>query len=99
MLSVVEQRERGFGRDPTLGFKFKMEQRLQCQKCKRVRYRNESTSMLSLMIPAIKSGNILENGKPEYLPVTFDDVLDRFFGIDDREFNCPFDNERTLAGL
>lgn len=99
ILSVVEQREKRFGIDPTSGFKFRLEQKLECLKCKKVRYRKEPTSMLSLVIPAVKSGIISENGKPEYLPVDFNTVLDRFFGVDIREFRCPFDNQTTEAGL
>lgn len=99
ILTLVEQKEKRFGIDPTSVFKFKLEQKLQCLKCSKVRYRNESTSMLSLVIPAVKSGNLLENGKPEYLPVDFDSVLERFFGVDLREFYCPFDNQKTEAGF
>ena len=99
MLSVVEQKEKSFGVDPTLGFKFKMEQKKQCLKCNRVGYRNENTSMLSLIVPSIKSGKILDSGKPEYLPVSFDNILDRYFAEDQRDFQCPFDNEKTIAGL
>ncbi len=85
--------------DPTLVFKFKMDQRLQCLKCNRVRYRKEPTSMISLSIPIINSGNLLENGKPEYVPVPFENVLERYFSMDVREFQCPFDNSKNEAGL
>jgi ubiquitin carboxyl-terminal hydrolase 5/13 len=99
ILSVVEQKEKRFNIDPTSVFKFQMEQKLKCFKCKKVRYRKESTSMLSMIVPAVKSGNILENGKPEYLPVEFNTVLERYFGADHREFTCPFDNQKTEAVL
>ena len=93
----MEQKERVFGHDPSSAFKFKMEQKLQCLKCEKVRYRNEQTTALTLRIPAKPSGKTLENGKPEYLAVSFDEVLETFFAHDSREFTCPNDNEKTLS--
>ncbi|KAH7923062.1 hypothetical protein BV22DRAFT_1048472 [Leucogyrophana mollusca] len=42
------------GAEPTESFAFGLEQRLECQACKRVRYRVDNMDALSLGVPAIK---------------------------------------------
>ena len=95
----MEQKERALDLKTTEGFNYKMEQRLECTTCHKVRYRNESTIGLTLRVPAVASGKTTENGKPDYLPASLEAILKDYFNDDSREFVCPQDKEKTVAKL
>ncbi|KAJ3034419.1 hypothetical protein HDV00_005039 [Rhizophlyctis rosea] len=96
MLSIVEQKERATGTDPTSIFKFALQQRLQCLECERVRYRSENNS--ALMVPlAAKVTGTDENGKKQYANLQFEECLATAVGDDVREFECPHDHQKTQA--
>ncbi|KAJ3293305.1 hypothetical protein HK104_004606 [Borealophlyctis nickersoniae] len=98
LVSIIEQKERAGGNDPTGIFKYSLEQRLQCFECERVRYRTESSSSLTLRVPAKKDSTKVADGqKPEYLPVGFDECLETVLGDEMREFQCPHDQSKTTA--
>ncbi len=99
LLSLMEQKERVIGTDPSSIFKFKQEEKLTCLQCQKARCRNQETMSLMLPVPAKASGNTLENGKPEYLPVSFDQILQGYFGGETREFQCPHDNSKTFSDV
>ena len=96
MLSMVEQKERATGEDPTSIFKFALQHRLQCLECERVGYRSENNSALTLPLPAKVTG-VDENGKKQYAPINFEEALAPFMGDDIREFQCPHDQRKTQA--
>ena len=59
--------------DPTQTFRFGLEQRLQCQECRKVRYRVDSTDVLSVPVPqrprSSGTSAAVDDTKPQ-----FDDV-------------------------
>jgi len=86
---------------PPQSFKFGMEQRLQCGRCKKVRYKTDDHDALSLAIPAkeivrIKSDE--ESGeKTEYEPIQLEACLQLFTQPDGLEYKCPSCNEIVVA--
>lgn len=80
--------------NPVNGFKFAMEQRLQCLRCKKVRYRTDEMDNISVPVPA----NMIEDAvntiegdalkKREYKSVTFKECLDRFTEPEVVELTC-----------
>ncbi|KAJ3052533.1 hypothetical protein HK097_006099 [Rhizophlyctis rosea] len=96
MLSIVEQKERATGTDPTSIFKFALQHRLQCLECERVGHRSENNSALTLPLLAKVIG-VDENGKKQYAPVNFEEALASTLGDDIREFQCPHDQRKTQA--
>ncbi|TPX64195.1 hypothetical protein SpCBS45565_g06069 [Spizellomyces sp. 'palustris'] len=99
LISVVEQKERAGGVDPSSIFQFTVEHRLQCLECQRVRYRTEKNSSLTLRVPAkkVEDGESTEADKPQYMPVSFDECLATVFNDDVRDYKCPHDNGDTTA--
>ncbi|KAJ3016522.1 hypothetical protein HKX48_003997 [Thoreauomyces humboldtii] len=99
LTSLVEQKERAGGRDPSTIFKFDVEQRLQCLECEKVRYRTEKNTSLTLRVPAKRTnpGELKEGEKPEYAPITFEDCLATFCNDDIREHKCPHDKRDVSA--
>ena len=73
-----------------------MQNKLQCQDCKRVQYSTNTSGTLILQIPAIKDG-LDESGKVKYKDVKLLDILDQYFSPDSRNFTCPHDMKPTEA--
>jgi ubiquitin carboxyl-terminal hydrolase 5/13 len=96
MLSLMQQREKPMGTDSTKGCTFQMESRMQCLECERVQYRTNATTSIILPVPAIKDGEPVD-GKVQYKPVKFMDLIGNYFEADMREYNCPIDNSKTTA--
>jgi hypothetical protein len=86
---------------PPESFKFGMEQRLQCGKCKRVRYKVDSQDAISLAIPAKEIVSMDESKdeekKTEYEPVELTTCLDLFTQADGLEYKCPSCNDTVVA--
>ena len=83
--------------DPTKGFGFVIEQRIQCLNCKKVRYRTDEQDNISIPVPARKSDGgagqateILEAAKKErFAAVTLKECLDIFTGEEIVQLTCP----------
>lgn len=97
LLNVIEQKERNSG-DPTKAFQFKVEQRLQCVQCEKVRYNSNSCSGLILPVPATIL-SVADDGKKQYAPLEFSKCLDSYFEQEMRPFSCPEDQEATSASF
>lgn len=79
--------------DPTVSFRFVMEQRLQCLNCRRVRYRDDVQDNISILVPARKiEGKELQDGSEEakdvYKSVTLEECLDHFTAEDVVQLSC-----------
>jgi ubiquitin carboxyl-terminal hydrolase 5/13 len=94
---MMEQKERVMGMDSSSIFKFKLEEKLTCLQCQKARCRHQEALALMLPVPAKSSGLFLENGKPEYLPVTLRQILDGYFAGETREFHCPHDKTNVFS--
>lgn len=77
------------GADPTLPFRFALEQRLQCRGCKKVRYSTNEQDNLMVILPMekepLKDG---EEGPAPWKPVSFKQCLDDFTGVEIVELTC-----------
>ena len=52
MIKTIQQKERSFsGNDPTKLFEFSLQQKLQCNECKRVKYSNVKQTEVSVPMP------------------------------------------------
>lgn len=84
--------------DPTRAFRFVMEQRLQCLKCKKVRYSIDEQDNISVPVPIRKIPakaalfNEAENidTVDEYQPVSLKECLDNFTAEETVELTCTF---------
>lgn len=83
--------------DPTLAFRFVMEQRLQCLSCKKVRYSCDEQDNISIPVPIEKlpaKSSGPAGGEPttvvdEYRPVTLKECLESFTAEETVELTCP----------
>ncbi|KAF9110895.1 hypothetical protein BGX27_005734 [Mortierella sp. AM989] len=94
LIKIISQNERTTGRDPTKAFEFSNEQRLQCNKCRKVRYSRDTTTALSIAVPAIKKAN---TGEEEYESVTFERCLGTYVAPEVLPYSCPSCQTRTTA--
>ncbi|KAI9094317.1 hypothetical protein DFS34DRAFT_628945 [Phlyctochytrium arcticum] len=106
LTSIVQQKERSTGNDPSQIFDFSLEQRLQCLECEGVRYRAEKNSSLTLRVPAKKKQVAelagVEPGDEEkknqaYEDVSFEECLSTVLSDEVREYKCPHDKADTQA--
>jgi len=82
--------------DPTKAFQFVMEERLQCLKCQKVRYRTDEQDNISIPVPLKKAAKQtatedgVDNGNEvdEYEPVTLKQCLDSFTATEIVELTC-----------
>ncbi|CAG8554927.1 18608_t:CDS:10 [Acaulospora morrowiae] len=97
LITTIERKEHNnLDNDPTNVFKFTAQQRLQCLECRRVRYRDNTESYISIPVPA-KKIKTNDDGKDEYESVTFEQCL-QFFAADSTiEYLCPACNRKTNA--
>ncbi|KAI9321020.1 hypothetical protein BX666DRAFT_1851467 [Dichotomocladium elegans] len=78
--------------DPTKEFDFAVEQRLQCDKCKKVRYQTDNTNSISVGVPARQVGEDM------YEPVDIYECLDTFVAEERVDgYSCPSCKEKTTA--
>ncbi|KAF9084195.1 hypothetical protein BGX23_010750 [Mortierella sp. AD031] len=95
LIKIISQSEHATGRDPTKTFEFSNEQRLQCNECKKVRYSRDSTTALSIGVPATKKESSGEEN--EYESVTFEQCLDTYVSPEILPYNCPSCQKSTTA--
>ncbi|KAF9170693.1 hypothetical protein BGX21_006293 [Mortierella sp. AD011] len=95
LIKIISQNERTTGRDPTKTFEFSNEQRLQCNKCKKVRYSRDNTTALSIVVPATKKTGA--DGEEAYESVTLEQCLDTYVAAEFIPYNCPNCKESTTA--
>ncbi|KAI5295380.1 hypothetical protein KEM52_001599 [Ascosphaera acerosa] len=75
-------------RNPVEAFRFALEQKLQCQDCKRVKYRTDVQDNLSLSVPTrISSQSTAED--PIFEPVTLRGCLDEYTKPETVDMACP----------
>ncbi|KAG0058994.1 hypothetical protein BGZ89_000800 [Linnemannia elongata] len=96
LIKIISQSERTTGRDPTKTFEFSNEQRLQCNECKKVRYSRDSTTALSIAVPATKKA-ISSGEEDEYESVTFEQCMDAYVAAETLPYNCPSCQKSTTA--
>lgn len=96
LIKIISQSERTTGRDPTKTFEFSNEQRLQCNECKKVRYSRDSTTALSIAVPATKKATS-SGDEDEYESVTFEQCLDAYVAAEALPYNCPSCQKSTTA--
>lgn len=65
-----------------------MEQRLQCNDCKKVRYRTDAMDVVSVAVPATEKGKD-GDGKVLYEEVQLRQCLDALLGTEALEYACP----------
>lgn len=79
--------------DPTEVFKFGLEQRLQCETCRRVRYRVDGSDVLSVPVPQRERQEDptrdADDRTAKYQDVRLEECLDIFAGIEQLEYYCP----------
>ncbi|EAU87111.2 ubiquitin carboxyl-terminal hydrolase 14 [Coprinopsis cinerea okayama7 len=74
--------------DATTIFSYALEQRLQCNDCKKVRYRNDTMDSVSVAVPAKEKSKDAE-GKIEYEDVLLTSCLDALLSPEALEYSCP----------
>ncbi|KDR73244.1 hypothetical protein GALMADRAFT_100868 [Galerina marginata CBS 339.88] len=74
--------------DPTTVFTYATEQRLQCTSCSKVRYRTDTTDVVSVAIPASEKGKDAD-GKTLYEDVKLTECIDNMLGSEALEYACP----------
>lgn len=90
---ITRSQHKGALQDPTEAFRFVMEQRLQCLKCKKVRYSSDEQDNVSIPVPLTKvprkEGEEGKDKEPdEYQPVTLKQCLDSFTAAETVELTC-----------
>jgi len=73
--------------DPTAPFRFRMEERLQCLGCRRVKYQTQELDNLSIPVPAMQKD--IGEGHVVYEPVTLEQCLESFTSDEIITFTCP----------
>ncbi|KAI1177250.1 ubiquitin carboxyl-terminal hydrolase 14 [Nemania sp. FL0916] len=74
--------------DPTQPFRFVTEQRLQCIDCKKVRYSSTEQDSILIDVPLEKLPRRGDEEGDTYQPVTLEQCLDRFTGLETVELTC-----------
>lgn len=75
--------------DPTLPFRFALEQRLQCRGCKKVRYSTNEQDNIMIILPMEKEPQKEgEEGPAPWEPVSFKQCLDDFTSTEIVELTC-----------
>lgn len=75
--------------DPTLPFRFCLEQRIQCLGCKKVRYSTTEQDNIMVILPMEKESALEGEGGPApWKPVTFKQCLDDFTNTEVVELTC-----------
>lgn len=73
--------------DPVDAFRFVMEQKLQCQACHKVRYKQDRMENISVAVPIRRISKDPEAG-PEFEAVTLEQCLDDFTSVEVVELTC-----------
>jgi len=94
LFETLERSVKSAGEDVGVsGFKFGLENRLQCLECKGVRYRTEEQDALSIPVPTKELEKSMDvdgkEGKVEYEAVKIEDCLSILTGEQELEYKCP----------
>jgi ubiquitin carboxyl-terminal hydrolase 5/13 len=103
-MSVTEQQERRFAKDPTSVLKFTMEEKLQCLTCNKVRYKDVPEQILSLFVPLKRKKGVIADAKtPDvevYESVSFNECLKLYFdGSINEGYTCPSCQQASFARM
>jgi ubiquitin carboxyl-terminal hydrolase 5/13 len=93
---ITRSQHQAPAQDPTEAFRFVIEQRLQCLRCKKVRYRIDEQDNISIPVPIVKLHKVVvgpenpgdEGEVDEYKPVTIKECLDTFTAEEVVELTC-----------
>ena len=94
--------------DPVEAFRFVMEQKLQCQGCKKVKYQQDEMENISVAVPIrrIHKDTAMENTTPapddkkvseDFESVTLQECLDSFTAAETVELSCPYCSHKTFT--
>ena len=98
--------------DPTKVFSYALEQRLQCNDCKKVRYRTDEQDVVSVAVPAtvkkaaddadsmnVDGDKKKDEGekKTEYEDVQLTSCIDGLLGAEALEYQCPSCAKNVVA--
>lgn len=88
---ITRSQHPGPFQNPVEGFRFILEQRLQCLSCKKVRYRSDEQDNVSVAVPIRRISHTKgeDQTKIEFEPVTFKECLDIFTSPERVELTCP----------
>ncbi|KAJ2396706.1 ubiquitin C-terminal hydrolase Ubp14 [Coemansia sp. RSA 2559] len=102
-IDIADRSVAGGSKAPTAVFDFKTEDRLQCSECRKVRYKTQKASSIS--IPIIK--RVLDKTQNqqadsadslEYAPVSITECLDKMVGEEEvKDYRCPSCDKLTTA--
>lgn len=82
--------------EPIEVLRFGMEQRLQCQSCKGVRYRVDEQDSVSVPVPAEEMGKD-GDGKIQYATVELTQCFDVLTGTEELDYHCPSCKKTVVA--
>lgn len=99
LVKMIEQKEHANAvNDPTQFLKFSTEQRLQCQECKRVRYRSDVQANLSVPVAKKVIQEAIGDEKAQYEPVSLESCLDGAMTDEAiADYECPHCAKTTNA--
>lgn len=97
----------GGSEDPTEVFRFGLEQRLQCGDCNKVRYRVDTSDVLSVPVPSREKpkesametddGKDKNAGDPAFEEVALKECLLDLTGVEALEYACPSCDKKVIA--
>ncbi|CAK9781692.1 ubiquitinyl hydrolase [Cutaneotrichosporon oleaginosum] len=83
--------------EATENFRFGMEQRLQCDECRKVGYKVDAVDLASLPVEAVEQG-VDESGKKLFKPVTLESCIDVFCAPEElTDYACSSCNKKVRA--
>jgi ubiquitin carboxyl-terminal hydrolase 5/13 len=95
--SEAKRQGRSEDTEPTKHLKFGMEQRLQCQECRRVGYRVDGVDLASLPVEAVEQG-VNEDGKKLWKQVKLEECLDSFCATETlSDYSCSNCQKKVTA--
>jgi ubiquitin carboxyl-terminal hydrolase 5/13 len=95
--SEAKRQGRSEDTEPTKYLKFGMEQRLQCQECRRVGYKVDGADLASLPVEAVEEG-VNEDGKKLFKQVNLEECLDSFCATETlSDYSCSNCQKRVAA--
>jgi ubiquitin carboxyl-terminal hydrolase 5/13 len=95
--SEAKRQGRSEDTEPTKHLKFGMEQRLQCQECRRVGYKVDGADLASLPVEAVEQG-VNEDGKKLFKQVRLEECLDSFCATETlSDYSCSNCQKRVTA--
>lgn len=91
-------------RDPGSVMRFTLQQKLQCLRCKGVRYSDEAQEVLSIPVPAVRAAPLLDqdvapNASEAFEPVTMASCLGLFTQPQEVEYKCTRCQSSTEAHM